>query len=146
MCVRIIYACCPYAYIMEIVVWVAASQSKRCAWYAAYSPPSYAQWIYLSWWWEFYDPGHDDNRGGEMLSPSRYVDLVVKVRTAMMLPSIFLTVTPSNRTSRARADWVTGWRVRMNYNELLICNPGCDPVCNTGVSGRFCQRSAGSSR
>ena len=33
------------------------------------------------------------------------------------------------------ADHVTGWRVTMSYNELLICNPGCNPVCNTGAPG-----------
>ena len=54
---------------------------------------------------------------------------------------IFLTGTPSNRTSRARADLVAGWRVTMSYNELLICNPGCNPVCNTGGPGRCRQRS-----
>ena len=72
-------------------------------------------------------------------------DKVVKVCIAMMLPLICLTRTPSNRTSRARVDHVTGWRVTMSYNELLICNSGCDPGCNTGDPGRFCQRSAGPS-
>ena len=38
-----------------------------------------------------------------------------------------------------RADRLTGWRVTMSYNDLLICNPGCNPVCNTGAPGRFCQ-------
>ena len=57
----------------------------------------------------------------------------------MMLSLIFLTGTPSNKTSCARADRVMGWRVAMSYNELLVCNPGCYPVCNTGGPGRFCQ-------
>ena len=61
----------------------------------------------------------------------------------MMLSFIFLTWTPSNRTSRARADRITGWRVTMSYNELLICHPGCNPVCNTGAPGRFCQEVGG---
>ena len=57
----------------------------------------------------------------------------------MILSLICLTGTPSNRTSRARLDRVAGRRVTMSYNEILICNPGCNPVCNTGVPGRFCQ-------
>ena len=32
-----------------------------------------------------------------------------------------------------------GWRVTMSYRELLICKLGCNPVCNTGAPGRFCQ-------
>ena len=70
----------------------------------------------------------------------------VEVCIAMMLSLIFLTGTPSNRTSRAWADRVAGLRATMSYNELLICNPGCNPVCNTGGPGRCRQRSVGSSR
>ena len=64
---------------------------------------------------------------------------IVKVCIAMMLSLIFLTGTPSNRTSRSRLARVAGWHVTMSYNELLTCNPGCNPVCNTGAPGRFCQ-------
>ena len=37
----------------------------------------------------------------------------------MMLSLISLTATPSNRTSSARADHVTGWRVTMNYSFVI---------------------------
>ena len=30
------------------------------------------------------------------------------------------------------------WPVTMSYNELLICNPGCDPECNREGPGIFC--------
>ena len=92
---------------------------------------------------------NDDNVSDFVSLPLSYIyDLPphsVHVCIAMMLSLIFLTGTPSNRTSRVRADRVAGWRVTVSYNELLICNPGCNPVCNTGGPGRCRQRSAGSS-
>ena len=36
-----------------------------------------------------------------------------------MLSLIFLIGTPSNRTSRVRADRVAGWRVTMNYSVVI---------------------------